>query len=508
MASPLLYLLDAERILFRLALACLCYDRIRCAFGVLRSPHALEKPPIPEEWPSVTVQVPILNEQFVVERMMRAVGALDYPKDKLLFQVLDDSDDETMLIIDRVASELRILGTNVMVVRRKARTDGAKAGLLTYGLRRDQRDLVAMFDADFCPPPSFLKDTVPYLVADPGLGLVQTRQSFVNSNKNVLTRTQEALLDGLYAVEQTSASRGRGILQFNGAAGVWRRQCINDVGGWTSGSATEDKDISIRALLKGWRFLHLPEVAVATELPETMSAFRAQQKRWLRGNVEVLRGMLRRIASSTLTIGERLGIVKHLAAKLVIPLVCVATITYPLTTFRIVRPPLHVGVGLDAAVFAGVAVALGFYFAQARRWTGQPMARALLMTPFVIALYIGLSFTFTIAIVSGLVRKNRTFVRTPKPGTSGVVRYRSGFDWTVLIELVAALLYAGFTALACSRHLWVHAAFSQFIMFSFLWAGGTTLAEKVGSWLAKPEPPAPPIRRVTNSSMLPPPMPE
>ncbi|MCA9493397.1 MAG: glycosyltransferase, partial [Myxococcales bacterium] len=238
-------------------------------------------PPDPAEWPVVTVQLPVFNERYVVERLIRAVAALDWPRDRLEIQVLDDSTDDTTELSARLVDELRAQGHDIQLVHRTDRT-GFKAGALAAGLAVAKGDLVAVFDADFVPTPDFLRRLVPWF-ADPGVGMVQARWGHLNAEQDWLTAAQATLLDGHFVIEHTARNASGRWFNFNGTAGIWRRQAIVDGGGWQHDTLTEDLDLSYRSQLAGWRFLYLPEVVAPAELPPDMRAFKAQQHRWAKG---------------------------------------------------------------------------------------------------------------------------------------------------------------------------------------------------------------------------------
>ena len=255
------------------------------------------KAPI-EDWPQVLVQLPLYNEVYVAERSMRALAALRAPSSRLLIQVLDDSDDGTRSVVDRVARELKEKGVPIEVVRRANRS-GFKAGALAHGLAAaPEAEAVAIFDADFTPPPDFLEKTLPVLLSQPDVGLVQTRWGHLNRDASLLTRAQGVFLDGHFAVEHAARHALGHPFNFNGTAGLWRRRAIDGAGGWQGDTITEDLDLSYRAQLVGWRFLYVHEAVAPAELPESWSAFRAQQGRWVRGSVQTSRKLLTRVLTS------------------------------------------------------------------------------------------------------------------------------------------------------------------------------------------------------------------
>ncbi len=240
------------------------------------------KPPEPADWPKVTIQLPIYNERYVVERLVDAAIAFDYPRDKLEIQVLDDSTDETQEIARGVVDRYRALGEPIFYLHRTNRV-GFKAGALQEGLKEATGEFVAIFDADFLPPADFLRRTLPYLLADPKSGMIQTRWTYLNRHYSALTEIEAILLDGHFVVEHGARARRGIFFNFNGTAGVWRRAAIDDAGGWEHDTLTEDTDLSYRAQLRGWQFLYVPEIECPSELPVEMTAFKTQQARWAKG---------------------------------------------------------------------------------------------------------------------------------------------------------------------------------------------------------------------------------
>jgi cellulose synthase/poly-beta-1,6-N-acetylglucosamine synthase-like glycosyltransferase len=255
------------------------------ALFYLRYRHA-RVPILPVDWsalPAVTVQVPVYNERHVIERVIDAVAVLDYPRDRLHIQILDDSTDETTQLAQTRAAMYREQGVDIVVLRRPHR-EGFKAGALAAGLCQTCGEYVAIFDADFRPHPDFLLQTIPHFLAHPRLGLIQTRWSCLNADYSLFTRAQVLALDGYFIVEQTGRQRAGLLVGFNGASGVWRRRCIQESGGWQSDTLCEDLDLSYRAQLAGWECLYLPEVDAPAEVPPQIAAFKQQQARWAQGS--------------------------------------------------------------------------------------------------------------------------------------------------------------------------------------------------------------------------------
>jgi cellulose synthase/poly-beta-1,6-N-acetylglucosamine synthase-like glycosyltransferase len=272
--------------------------------------HGAVRPPDPATWPRVTVQLPIFNERYVATRLIDAVCAFDYPRDRLEIQVLDDSTDDTTDRIARRVAHYRARGLDIHHLHRRRRT-GYKAGALAAGCQQAQGELLAVFDADFVPPPEFLRETVPHF-ADPRLGVVQARWEHVNREYSLLTRAQAIFLDAHFLIEHVARNRAGHFFNFNGTAGIWRREAIVDAGGWHHDTLTEDLDLSYRAQLAGWRFLFLPEVTAPAELPVDVNAFKRQQFRWAKGSIQTARKLLGPVLRSDLPWSTKVEATIHL----------------------------------------------------------------------------------------------------------------------------------------------------------------------------------------------------
>lgn len=372
----------------------------------------LKQPPPLQDFPMVTVQLPIYNEYYVVERLLRAVCALDYPRERLEIQVLDDSTDETTELLERLCAEYRQQGFTIELLRRGSR-EGYKAGALRYGLERARGEFIAIFDADFVPRPDFLRRTLPYF-ADPKVGMVQTRWEHLNEDYSFLTRAQALSLDGHFAVEQTVRYRAGFFINFNGTAGVWRRECILDAGNWHADTLAEDLDLSYRAQLRGWRFVFLPDVTTPAELPVDINALKMQQYRWTKGAVEVARKLLPEIWRSALPLRIKLEATVHLTSNLVFPFILlVALLNVPVV---ILKNTLEGYDGyftaLSVFVLAGIGTFLFYLYAQrAVHWDWQ---RRLLLFPIFLAGSMGFAVNNTRAVIEALLGKRTEFVRTPK----------------------------------------------------------------------------------------------
>ena len=370
----------------------------------------------PARWPRVTVQLPIYNERFVARRLLQAVAALDYPPDRLQIQVLDDSTDSTRVLTRRIVRVLRRRGLDVEHVHRPRRA-GFKAGALANGLRSATGELVAIFDADFVPARDFLRRTVPALLA-PGVGVVQTRWGHLNRESSWFTRLQAILLDGHFAIEQPARWSNAWLLTFNGTAGIWRRQAIEAAGGWQSDTLTEDLDLSIRAQLAGWKIRYLEEVVVPAELPTDPNSFRAQQRRWAKGGVQVARKMLPRIAGAALPWHAKIEAMLHMSSYAAYPLLILLAL---LRTPARVLAPESSWAGLlpgELVLLTVGTLPLAAYYVLAQRAAGAPggLRRWLLDVFPAMALGAGLAVGNAIAVLEGLFGKGLVFERTPKRG--------------------------------------------------------------------------------------------
>lgn len=323
-----------------------CYFRTRH--------HAPATPALPAVLPVVTVQLPVYNEKAVVARLLNAVLALKYPRHLLEIQFLDDSTDETSAVIARLIAPYVAAGWRIQHLRRPHR-QGYKAGALAYGLAQARGAFIAIFDADFTPPSDFLLRTLPYLLADTGLAMVQTRWGHWNADSNALTAAQRLSMDAHFTLEQTARARAGLLVPFNGTGGVWRASAIDDAGGWSAETLTEDCDLSIRAQLRGWRALYLPDVVVKGEIPPQLAAYRQQQARWAQGNSECLRLhapalwrtptlSLRQRVMATHQMGQYLPQVWMFVSLLLLPLLVLGDVSFslaPLGVMSLIAPIMY-----------------------------------------------------------------------------------------------------------------------------------------------------------------------
>ena len=438
-------LMTALYLLCALALGAYTAGQALLLWRYWRARHDMPaSPPCPPEsgLPAVTVQLPLYNEANVAVRLIDAVAAFDYPRDKLLIQVLDDSDDRTTALVAGRLAQLERDGMRVQHIRRDGRA-GFKAGTLAEGLRHTTDDYIAIFDADFIPPPDFLRRMIPPLLADPALGIAQSRWGHLNADENSLTRAQKLSIDTHFIIEQAARNRSGWLVPFNGTGGIWRRKCIEDAGGWSSDTLTEDLDLSYRAQMAGWRSLFLPDVVAPGEIPPQLAAYKQQQARWASGSTQCLLKLTPRLLRSRLSAAQKVMAVQHLCQYLPQPL---------MLALLILTPPLLMADalgGLPLAPLGLLALAPPLMYAAGQVRLYEDWLRGLAAFPALLLLGTGLSLRSSLAVMGALMGRRGIFQRTPKFGR----------DWT-----------GSEYALSLSRTLWLELAF----MLYALWA----------SWLA------------------------
>jgi cellulose synthase/poly-beta-1,6-N-acetylglucosamine synthase-like glycosyltransferase len=413
------------------------------------------------ELPVLTVQLPLFNEMYVVERLIDAVCALAYPKDKLEVQVLDDSTDDTVEVARRAVEAKRREGFDIVHLHREHRT-GFKAGALEAGLARSRGELVAIFDADFVPLPDFAERLVHHFT-DPSVGLVQARWGHLNPDHSALTRVQALLLDGHFVIEQSARNRSGRFFNFNGTAGIWRRTCIEDAGGWQHDTLTEDLDLSYRAQIRGWKFVFVPDVVAPAELPVEMVAFKSQQHRWAKGSIQTARKLLPLIVRSALPWRVKTEAVLHLTANACYVLMILLTLlVVPAVWLRREISPWLIA-AIDLPLFAFSSISVVWFYAVAQREALGTLRGIGRRIPFLMAVGVGLSVNNARAVLEALSGRPSEFRRTPK------YNLRRG-------ESVASRRYRGTTG----RDVWIEAAIAAYLTVAVLGAAWA------GLWLAIP----------------------
>jgi cellulose synthase/poly-beta-1,6-N-acetylglucosamine synthase-like glycosyltransferase len=427
-------------------------------------------PPLMGEIPSVTVQLPIFNELYVVNRLIDAVCALDYPKDKLEIQVLDDSTDETRSLAAESVRLYREQGFNIKHIMREDRT-GFKAGALQAGLLAAEGEFLAIFDADFVPRPEFLKKTIPYFYQDPRIGLVQTRWEHLNSEYSLLTRTQAMALDGHFVIEQDVRNKAGFFINFNGTGGIWRRTAIVDAGNWHSDTLTEDLDLSYRAQLRGWKFKYLNNVTSPAELPSEVNALKTQQFRWTKGAIETARKLLPQVWRSDIPFRVKVHSTFHLTNNIVFPFILLAgLLNVPLMFIK-----QHGGHELYfslMSVFVLAFIGSFLFYLLSQRRVYPDWRRRLMLFPLFMAGSMGFAVNNSRAVFEGLFKRKSEFIRTPKYHIEGKSdswlekKYAPvKIDWIVAVEVLLAV-YCFFGVISSLYYLEIAAVPFQLLYFA------------------------------------------
>ena len=393
------------------------------------------------ELPRVTVQLPIFNEQFVVDRLVETVCRLQYPREKLDIQVLDDSTDETVDVARAVVERYAALGYDISYHYRHNR-QGFKAGALEAGLRTAKGEFIAIFDADFLPPEDWLLRIIHHFT-DPQIGMVQTRWTHINRNYSFLTEVESILLDGHFVLEHGARARSNVFFNFNGTAGMWRRQAIEDAGGWEHDTLTEDTDLSYRAQLKGWKFIYRQDVECPAEVPIEMTAFKVQQARWAKGLIQVAKKTLPKVFRSDVPLRIKLEAWYHLTANISYPLMIVlSTLLLPAMIIRFYQGWFQMLV-IDLPLFMASTFSISsFYLVSQKELFPRSWPRTIMFLPFLMALGIGLTITNTRAVLEALLGIQTSFKRTPKyrvetkRDRAQAQKYRRRLGWVPWVELL------------------------------------------------------------------------
>ncbi len=449
--------------------------------------------------PVITVQLPLFNEMYVVSRLVKAITEIDYPREKLQIQVLDDSTDETVKIAAATVEEYAAQGFDIQYVHRTDRT-GFKAGALENGIQHARGELLAIFDADFVPKPDCLRKLV-HFFTDPLVGCAQMRWSHINANYNLLTKLQTIMLDGHFVVEQTTRNRTGGFFNFNGTAGIWRRSAIAMSGGWQHDTLTEDTDLSFRAQLMGWRFIYLLDEDAPAEIPVEINAFKAQQRRWAKGVMQVGIKLYPRIWRSRLPLRVRLEMFFRLTGNISYPLMIVASfLQFPLLLVRYNQPFYHLMV-LDLPLLFFSSISVFLFYGTAVWYLDEKRTPRLLHLPLVMALGIGLAFSNARAVLEALLGIKSEFVRTPKYRVEEATdetwkrkKYKRKRGLLPLLELSFSVYFLLAILYATRMRMWGTIPFLFLFFFGFGYMGVMSILQAAGSWrvASRLKPVAPP----------------
>jgi len=438
--------------------------------------------PAATSWPRVTIQLPIFNERYVIERLVEAISRFDYPRELLDVQVLDDSTDETQQVASDVVDRFAAQGVPITYIHR-ANREGYKAGALENGLSTSQGEFVAIFDADFIPEADFLRRTIPYF-QNKEIGMVQARWTYLNRDYSLLTQVETILLDGHFVVEHGARSRRGAFFNFNGTAGVWRRQAIEDAGGWQHDTLTEDTDLSYRAQLFGWKFLYLPDIECASELPIDMNGFKAQQARWAKGLMQTAKKILPRVFASDAPWYVKAEAFFHLTANISYPLmVLLSTMLLPAMIVRFYQGWFQMIV-IDLPLFLASTCSISsFYLVAQKEIHPKTWWRTFLYMPFVMATGIGISVRNAQAVLEAIAGKKSEFARTPKYKIEGKKdtfvskKYRNKAGWMPYAEVLLGIYFALTVVYAVLNENYATVPFLLLFVWGYLYTGFMSLGQ-------------------------------
>ncbi len=432
--------------------------------------------PAPSVLPPVTIQLPIFNEMYVADRLIAAVCEMDYPKELLEIQVLDDSTDETQDIAELAVRRHAARGFNIRYLHRVDRR-GYKAGALEAGLKEASGEFIAIFDADFIPSRDFLMRTLPYFETDEKVGMVQARWGHINQDYSLLTKIQSILLDAHFVLEHGGRNRAGCFFNFNGTAGVWRRTAIDSAGGWQHDTLTEDLDLSYRAQLRGWRFIFLPDVVSPAEVPVEMNSFKSQQHRWAKGSIQTCLKLLPRILRSNQPISVKAEAFFHLSANFNYLLMTVLSI--------LMFPAMYVRYNMgwsemlliDVPLFAAATLSVCNFYVVSQRELYTDWRQRLKYLPFLMSIGIGLCVNNTRAVLEAIFRKQSEFARTPKYGIERDSdewvgkKYHQAVGVQPIIELALGLYFTGTVYYALANQIYGTLPFLMLFQIGFLYTG-------------------------------------
>lgn len=444
-----------------------------------------------DQLPMITIQLPLYNEKFVVERLIDTTLEMDYPKDKLQIQVLDDSTDSTVDLVAKKVAHYQQLGFDITHIHRIDRT-GFKAGALANGMKEAKGDFIAIFDADFIPNPHMLKRCI-HFFTNLKIGMVQTRWDHLNRDDSLLTQVQAMMLDAHFMIEHNGRSASGLYFNFNGTAGMWRKQAIEDAGGWQHDTLTEDLDLSYRAQLKGWKFLFLPDLACPAELPANMTAFKSQQHRWAKGSIQVMRKILPKVWRSKVPLRNKIEATFHLAGNIAYLLMIINSIFF-LIPSMVIRghQDWKFIIFVDGPLFLMLSASFVYFYLSSQVAVFGNAKGKKRFIPALMSLGIGLGLNNTRAVIEALVGQESPFVRTPKDGgmapktakKTGYTLPKAGWG---IVEVCIGILYFLAVIWAILSQVWASIPFLILFQNGFLYMGMLTLKEQ---WQQKRKRPA------------------
>jgi cellulose synthase/poly-beta-1,6-N-acetylglucosamine synthase-like glycosyltransferase len=432
--------------------------------------------PPPTVLPRVTVQLPIFNEMYVADRLISAVCDMDYPREQLEIQVLDDSTDETTGIAELAVRRFAARGFDIRYFHRTNR-HGYKAGALEAGMAEATGAFIAIFDADFIPPRDFLQRSLPYFESDPQIGMVQARWGHINQDYSLLTKIQSILLDAHFVLEHGGRNRAGRFFNFNGTAGVWRREAIDGAGGWQHDTLTEDLDLSYRAQLLGWRFLFLQDLVAPAEVPVEMNSFKSQQHRWSKGSIQTCLKLLPRVLRSNQPFGVKAEAFFHLTANFSYLLMCMLSVLmFPAMWVRY-SMGLYEMLLIDVPLFAAATLSVCNFYTVSQRELYPDWRQRLKYLPFLMSIGIGMCVNNSRAVLEALFGKQSEFARTPKYGIE-----RESDDWIgkkyhqsvmiqPIIEVALGLYFTATVFYALANQIYGTLPFLMLFQIGFLYTG-------------------------------------
>src|SRR5205809_3681847 len=432
--------------------------------------------------PVVTIQLPLYNEMYVADRLIAAVCAIDYPRELVEIQVLDDSADETRSIAESAVRRFAAQGVDINYFHREDRV-GFKAGALEAGLKTARGEFIAIFDADFLPTSDFLTRLMPHFT-EPRVGMVQARWGHINQDYSLLTKIQAILLDGHFVLEHGGRNRGGRFFDFNGTAGVWRRTAIEDAGGWQHDTLTEGLDLSYRAQLRGWKFVFVSDVIAPAEVPVEMNSFKSQQHRWAKGSIQTCRKLLPAILRAKVPLGTKIEAFFHLTANFNYPLMVVLSILiFPSMVIRY-NMGWYEMLLIDVPLFFAATFSVCNFYMVCQREIHSDWVSRIRYLPFLMSIGIGLSINNTRAVFEALLNRQSEFTRTPKYRIEGDAdewvnkKYRQSVAVQPLVELALGLYFTFTVFYALTNQIYGTVPFLVLFQIGFLYTGLVSIVQQ------------------------------